>query len=135
MYDLPLKPFSLAEAQKIEQESWTTTQELLEAFDENEEAAVPMMPLAIPVVQSSQETTDDFRMMLGKFLPFAMAVLKKDSAMQRKEAECLGKMPEAIVDEINEKAVEFFGDILIEDSGDGLEVIDCYEDVLCGGTV
>lgn len=137
LYDLPKKEFSLSDAQKIEQESWETTHELLDAFEERETtvsfSSEPFV--ADSILNEKDETTEDFCSLLGEFLVFANAVLEKDQELQRKEAERLGKMPEAIVDEINEKAIEHFGDILIEDGEDGFDVIDCYRDILCGGTV
>ena len=39
-------------------------------------------------------------------------------------------MLDGVVDEINEIAVEIIGDVLIEESDDGFEILDCYRDLI-----
>ena len=48
--------------------------------------------------------------------------------MQKK---CL--MAEAVVDQINEVAVDIFGDILIEEAGDGFVLIEEYKSMFLQG--
>ena len=132
LYDLPKKQFSLADAKKIEQESWQTTNELIAAFEDEEVAeCVPLPQNDEPLVTEEVCVSEnDFCTALGEFLPFARAVADGDGIKQSSEAERLGKMPDWMVDEINRIAVEIMGDILIEDDGSGYVVIDDYRDMI-----
>lgn len=57
---------------------------------------------------------------------FLCAILEGDTARQIKIAAEHGKLVDAVADGINEKAVDLFGDILVEDAGDGYAVIEDY---------
>lgn len=134
LYDLPKKQFSLADAKKIERESWETTHELISAFEEvetSETVAITPLPAVEQIVDAKKtEAENDICSALGDLLSFVRAVADGDVAQQAMEASILGKMPDWIVDEINRIAVEVMGDILIEDNGEGYTVIDDYRDMI-----
>lgn len=129
LYDLPAKEFSLADAEKIEEESWKTTKNLVEAFEE-EGAETPSSPqnFIAPIEPIVEETGKDglFIPSLEKYMDFVIAVYKKDIATQRECARALGKLPDTVVDEINEISAELIGDIFIEDGERGYEIIEDY---------
>ncbi|MGM9684281.1 MAG: TerB N-terminal domain-containing protein [Eubacteriales bacterium] len=58
----------------------------------------------------------------GELTGYLLAVLNSDTATQAAECARLGCMPESAADRINERAIELFGDIIIEDC-DGSPVI------------
>ena len=41
-----------------------------------------------------------------------------------------GKLIDGIIDEINEIAVEIIGDVLIEETDGGFDIIDCYAEMI-----
>ncbi|MBO4322395.1 MAG: TerB N-terminal domain-containing protein [Clostridia bacterium] len=57
---------------------------------------------------------------------FVSALLKNDRKAAAAEAKRLGRPAEIIVEEINSSAYELFGDILIEETDGGLEIIPDY---------
>ena len=135
LYDLPKKQFSLADAKRIEQESWQTTNDLIAAFEEDtvfrmEEVEEKTKVTEEAPIVSTENAAGELCEALGKWLAFARAVLNNDVAMQRQEAERLGKMRDWIVDEINGIAADVIGDILIDGDGDEYTVIEDYRDML-----
>ena len=133
LYDLPKSTFSLSGAKKIEEESWETTRKLVEAFD-GEDAAEQN-----EIIEEKTEDGDapsvvngesELSAALGKLYPFALAVLKRDREAQKKEAARLCRMPDSIVDSINEISADIIGDMLIEDEGDGYSVVEDYREYL-----
>ncbi len=116
-YDLPRKAFSLSDAEEIERASWETTQQLIEAFEEENDvdATVASIPdpiadaLPLPVASGSQNTPIG----LGIYLPFFAAILRGDRAGALSFAKERAMMPELIVDEINAIAANAMGDIIL----------------------
>lgn len=119
LYDVPKKPLSLTDAARIESSSWDTTRELVTAFeDEPFDIELPTdNDTQCEVLNTENEATDN-----DSFLPYRATVMKlidgDSTAISRLAAE-LGKLPDAIVDTINEIAFDSFGDLLIEDDGMG----------------
>lgn len=139
LYDIPNAPLSLAHAAEIERLSWNTTERLIDAFSDGETENMPFNEPAFeapaPVLtEAKQDETDGVENVsehqLCPYIPFLKAVQNGDGEAQRSYANDIGKMPDAIVDEINEIAVDRFGDILLEDTGDGFAVIEDYTDLL-----
>ena len=138
LYDQPKKQLSLTDAKRIEKESWKTTESLVDAFGENE--AVDVSPQMTPVVceiappvseqMQESENDSDLRKTLGGLCGFVDAVKDGDATLQREIAVNTGKLPDALVDEINEIAVDVFGDILIEDRDGILCIIEDYLELL-----
>ncbi len=124
MYDLPQTPLSFAHAAEIEQASWSTTERLIEAFSEETETEQGSVPLPafsveVPATEEPFESRHTLSASLKPFVAFLRAVMEENTAAQMAAAEQMGKLPDAVADEINEIAAEQMGDILIEDHGDG----------------
>ncbi len=129
-YDLPKTTLSLDAAQRIEQESWETTERLIEAFEE-ENTAAPTEPLSVPTDHTEEMCAPEtgaapFAAAMHPYLTFLEAAMGEDPAAQRKAAEALCKMPEAIADAINTMAFDSLGDILLEEGARGYCVIPDY---------
>lgn len=141
LYDLPKKPFSPEHAAEIERASWDTTQKLVEAFAEEPESPkkteepelreTPEEPKPQPAKTPEEEPSENtFRCAAGAYADFLRAVAKADPIGQRRAADALGMMPEAVADAVNEIAADFFGDILLEEGESGWCVIEDYADLL-----
>lgn len=136
LYDIPAKPLDPQHAAEIERQSWDTARELIEAFETAEDLPEPSpapipapkadpVPTAAPVPEADPlPPTDD-----NPFAPyraFLLALLDGDNSAARAAAAAVGKLPDVMADEINELAVDRFGDILLEDTGDGWQIPDDY---------
>lgn len=159
LYDLPTAPLSLSNAAEIERASWETTEKLVEAFEEAAPAdgnAPQMMPQQNDPPKSSQEAslpkktalsnievplpsaepaapsvTDlESTAVLSRFSAFLHAAMAEDKALQRSEASALGRLPDAIADEINELAADAIGDVLLEECDGIYSVIQDYREMI-----
>jgi hypothetical protein len=134
LYDTPVRPLSLENAKNIEEASWSTTQELISAFEDEtppEELSVKKeIEKIVPAIQEEQIEDNDIKKALAEYLEFAIAVKTNDKIKISEISKRFGKMPEAIVDEINEIAVDVIGDIFIEDDGTNLVIVECYSDMI-----
>ena len=149
LYDLPRKEVSLTDAAAIEAQSWETTKILVEAFEEKEKEqmqealpqealpqgtaeSVPVAkpPVSDPVPDSTDHPAPATDSPLAPYAPFVKAALEGDSAALRAAAKALGKMPDALADEINALTADGeIGDIILEDDGMGsYAVIEDYRD-------
>ena len=128
---------SAEEAARIEQASWSTTQRLVDAFEDDEEATEQAISAAPAPVEISQEveplqaeaaaSTEDT--LDPELLAFLRLAYSGDAAAQKNYCRSIGRMPETLADAINEHAVELWGDILLEDGGDGtFTVIEDYQE-------
>lgn len=140
LYDLPKTPMDPVRAAEIEHASWDTTRRLLEAFDRAEpdgnsfatepeaaEQQPPEIPQGEPERAAAPPETDSG---FARYRQFLLAVRAGDGAAIRMAAQALGALPDAVADEVNELAVEQTGDILLEDPGDGWQVIADYGELL-----
>ncbi len=149
LYDLPRKAVSLEDAAAIEAHSWETTRILVEAFEEedtqpqpiaerapaSEPTPIPVMPVTppapVPVAEPVPDAADtETASPLALYAPFIKAALDGDPAALRAAAKALGKMPDALADEINAVTADGeIGDIILEDDGmGGYTVIEDYRD-------
>jgi hypothetical protein len=142
LYDLPRKAVSLEDAAAIEADSWETTRILVEAFEgeENQPHPVsesvpavetpaapalsvdpmPAAPVSAPARGADESTASAMDSPLAPYAPFIKAALDGDSAALRAAAKALGKMPDALADEINALTADGeIGDIILEDDGMG----------------
>ena len=133
LYDVKDDSFSLDIANEIELKSWEVTQKLVEAFeDKNEnEYDIPVVP---PVSTVSQERQDDspldkFYFRIGKYRNLFEMIKSEDYAGQLRFVKDNKIIFEAVVDEINDAAVELFDDILLEESEGGYKIIDDYKEI------
>jgi hypothetical protein len=150
-YDLPRKEISATRAAEIEAASWQTTQRLVEAFTPDTVKETPMDMLQAPL-QSAAPLTDavplvgnndniaenaniptnvsDFAAALGKYRAFVALAAARDRQGQRALARELGELPDAVADKINTVAVDFVGDIILEDLGGCFAVVEDYLEAL-----
>jgi hypothetical protein len=130
------------DAASIEAASWETTRILTEAFGGEEESvelpAEPPVsaPAKFPAEAESYPVGDEFQDALAAtltpFVPLIRAIAVGDRAAARSFAASVGKMPDALVDEINTAASDSdVGDILIEEDGmGGYTLVEDYRDGL-----
>ena len=143
LYDVPKAPLNLSHAAEIEQISWDTTQKLVDAFAEESPEKCDEMPVQkpeslpiateLPTVSAALEPEageDDVRRTLSPYRRFLQAALSENGAEQRLAAKELGKLVDAVAEEINELAADLTGDVLLEDADAGYRVIDDYRDWL-----
>jgi hypothetical protein len=160
LYDLPRKAVSMEDAAAIEADSWETTKILVEAFGVADGAAndVPLrgnevavdtandVPLrgndVAPAAQTEGNAEDAVNTEptttaergedrpLAPYASFIKAALDGNSAALRAAAKALGKMPDALADEINALTADGeIGDIVLEDDGmGGYTVIEDYRE-------
>ena len=135
LYDLPRKAVSLTDAAAIEAQSWETTKILVEAFGvddgaENDVALcgndVSLRDNDVRRANSANDAAPAAQMEetspLAPYAPFINAALDGDPSALRVAAKALGKMPDALADEINAITADGeIGDIILEDDGMG-----CY---------
>ncbi len=136
LYDIPKKPLSISDAAKIEAGSWETTKELISAFDADDWDDEEITPDSSPEIEqikpdvtvdptAADVESDPF----GKYRTLITSLLNGEQLAISDFAKRIGKLPDAVVDEINEIAYDAFGDLLIEDDGmGGYSVIEDYAD-------
>lgn len=137
LYDLPAAPLDLSHSAEIEQASWETTKKLIEAFEDTDAPAQPVFaeeglaPPAKPTATVEEVAPqNDLSSALAAYLPFIEAVAAEDASAQMQICRTMGKMVDAVADEINEIAAEVFGDVILEDCGDGYTIIEDYREQL-----
>ena len=119
LYDIPKKPLSLSNAAKIEEISWNTTNELVGAFEEENEVQVQSEKAVkleeAPVEFTEKRNNDAF----AQYRNIISATINGDKNAIKTFAKGQGKMADSVVEAINEIAYEVFGDLLVEDDGMG----------------
>ncbi len=126
LYDVPKKKLSLSDASKIESESWETTKELISAFEFEEEE------LYIQEPTKSMDVSDSGVRSLGNetfgiYTSLLSSMVKENIHALENFALEKGMMCDALVDQINEIAFDFLGDILIEERNGEYEIIEDYK--------
>lgn len=139
-YNIPDTPFSLEKAMNIETASWQTTEILTAAFEKDidvseEDRSDELFAPEATDTQSSEtvaenDTGDDLSALPETLLKFIGLCLDGNIRGQKEYAKSLGKMPDAMADEINERALDIIGDILLESEDGGYSVISDYADLL-----
>lgn len=133
LYDAPKTDVSLQHAEEIEQYSWQTTQELVEAFEEAEDVFSPKLPpLSSPGQSISVDSTssNELSLALSDHAVLLKAIDRNDTQAQREIARHRGVLPDALVEEINLIASDILGDILIdEDNGKFFVLSDYREEI------
>lgn len=152
LYDVPKVAISPERALEIERESWDTTKKLTEAFSDSDsftdigtdksahidmnDSTTERTPKLVDVEESIPEhvapPSDEqgvyagLREKLGNISEFVALCRVPSLLQQRKFASTHGTTVEELADKINEVAVEIFGDIILEDSGQGYAIIEDY---------
>ena len=90
-------------------------------------------PIAMPmaVEQSEMPEAEGSAHFLTPYSDFLRAALSEDADGQKKAAAILGKLTDAVAEEVNELVADDMGDVLREDGDEGYRVIDDYRDWLC----
>ena len=139
LYDAPAAPLSLEHAAMIEQTSWETTEKLIEAFDElspigeiqpEPELSVPA-PAAIEATSDAVATEENADLpslaaALGEYMELLRLIDGGDASAVLKYVTTRGEMVEFVIDKINEISVETFGDVILEEGGEGYVIIPEY---------
>jgi hypothetical protein len=120
LYDLPKTELSADHAAQIEQESWSMTKQLVEAFEQEQEPQAPVVPVAIVKETEIAPTSDtDLCVALREYAPFLRSIADNESHSQQAFARARGCLPDALIEEINAIAANVMGDILIDSENDG----------------
>ncbi|MBR2445583.1 MAG: TerB N-terminal domain-containing protein [Clostridia bacterium] len=136
LYDLPATPLDLSHSAEIERQSWETTRKLIEAFEDADSDVQPA-PVGVnhdspaqpaPVVADAPQGDNALADALADYLPFIAAAAEGNAAAQNAAAREMGKMIDAVADEINEIAAEIFGDVILEDGEGGYAIIEDYRE-------
>jgi hypothetical protein len=151
LYDVPKVAISTERALEIEQESWDTTKKLTEAFSDSE----PLTdvgteePAHIDMISPTKEESiapenNEFvsepysppsdeqgvyaglREKLGDISEFVALCRTPSLLKQRAFASLHSTTVDELADKINETAVDIFGDIILEDCGNGYTIIEDY---------
>ncbi len=112
-------------AKQIEQESWQTTEKLIEAFEDEESAAPAVMPSA-PEQASVQEPAvtgedRDLRKALqdASLLDYLNTLKQGNYAAFRAMCTKNNLLPDSVMEQINQISLELLGDVILENSDDG----------------
>lgn len=127
LYDLPKTELSISGAAEIERLSWETTERLIEAFEEDglpepTEQPIPA-PAPLPTESDGEADVLESSAAWEKYLPFLRAAIEGDRAGELSAANALGLSLEVAADEINTRAADLLGDILLEENDDGVFVV------------
>ena len=129
LYDLPVRKLDVSNAARIESESWETTRELVEAFDE---ADMQTEPIVEEITDIHAIPNEEITLLgaLGKYASAVKALADRDAAGLELLSHELGKPMEALVDAINEIAVDVIGDIIIDGADGDFVFIEDYREMI-----
>lgn len=132
-YEAPGGDFSPASAYQIERDAWDVTDRLTSAFIEEP----PISPIPDPPLSPKAEdapppvTVTEDKGSTPDYLRVAAALLlSADRAGFVALADQHALLPDTLAEQINDACYETVGDIVIEDTGDGYTVIECYREDL-----
>lgn len=131
LYEVKDTAFSLEKAIEIERSSWNTTAKLVEELEDNVSSETKYdVVLPNPVASEKKITPRSaFEKAISQYAEFFDYVLGGKHYEQIQYCRMNGFLPDAVVDEINEMAVEHLGDILIEENDGGYIVIEDYRSI------
>lgn len=124
LYDAPTAIVSPEHAKQIEQESWDITRQLVEAFEDD--CAVTLVVEAPLEQQESLVMESHLSEALEPYADLLRAVDQGDFMRQQSVCRSMGKMIDAMAEEINTLAADVLGDILLEENGNGYVLIEEY---------
>ncbi len=132
LYEAPKKEFSLADAKRIEDESWQTTKILIEAFDGDKEEEKNEIELVEKgkATDVGQEETSELASALGELCEYVRALLLCDNEKKKNALLTLRRSEAVIVDKVNETAADVMGDVIIDGDEGGYFIIEDYEENL-----
>ena len=136
LYEISKVPLSLSAAERIERESWSTTEKLVSAFEAESEISETVQEKPRELISEPSEFYENGE---GSELSVrlkrewkAICALSGNPRAIHELAATLGSMPEALADHINEIAFDIYGDALIEECDCGYSVIEDYRDYVEG---
>ena len=127
LYDAPREKLSFEGADEIERLSWETTMRLCDTDDlpdsENiqEEVKATEHIEPIPEPKVAKEERNDYGLTESEIRYIAALCESSDNGTR-------GMDEEAMVERINEAFSDGFGDVIIEDTGDGFAIIEDYKE-------
>ena len=136
LYDLPKTELDLSHSAEIEQASWETTKKLIEAFEDTDFVGTGVpdgpRPESPAIFDTSERANPDSPLQdaLAAYLPFIAAAAAGDARAQREICRGMNKMIDAVADEINDIAVETFGDVILEETDGAYAIIEDYREQL-----
>ena len=124
LYDAEDRTISFSGADEIERASWENARILVTEEDAREEP--PAQPAPEPLPTTPENGEDAF--LSGEQLAILAGLLSGDRAAVLAAAERAGTSVDGMVETINERASEVFGDVVIESTDDGYAVIGDYSE-------
>lgn len=128
MYDAPREKLSFEGADEIERLSWDTTlrlcdtEEYMDApYDNSDSYAMEDVPVTDITANASDNRSDNYGLTESE-IRYIAAMCESSVCAE------YGIDDEAIVDRINEAFRDGFGDVIIENTGDGFAIIEDYKE-------
>ena len=136
LYDTKNEEFSISAAKEIEALSWNITEKLVDAFEDTSDDKLPVQEeviqnsvhLSAPTLDknNSQTPVETFYIQISQYEKLFELIKQENYSEQLSYVKTNNLIFEAVIDEINEIAVEIFDDILLEESDKGYKIIDDY---------
>ncbi len=131
LYEPETREFSLENALKIEESSWSTTEVLTAAFIDEVPEPIEETPVESTPVASLTDSEDEFEILIKSLdteAREAMTLLINENENGISEAaKKLGILADALADKINEAAYDTIGDTVIEPTERGYRIINDYK--------
>ena len=129
LYDAPQEKISFEGADEIERLSWDTTKRLCDTDEYSNDATdsgdIAPVIAAVPITNVASDATDEEKETYG-LTESDIAYIR---ALSARTEIGIGQMEEqALVERINEAFSDNFGDVIIEDTGDGFDIIEDYKE-------
>ena len=124
LYDAEDRTISFSGADEIERASWENAKRLVTEEEAPEE--IPAQPVPEPAPDLTETGEDGF--LTEEQIAFLAGLLARDRAAVLSAAERAGTSVDGMVETINERASEIFGDVVIESTEDGYAVIGDYSE-------
>ena len=126
LYDAPSEKLSFEGADEIERLSWDTTMRLCDTDEYTPDEDSDDIPAPV-----SQQTADDNKVSDSTKNTYGLTeseIAYIAALCESSECGTRGINDEAIVERINEAFSDGFGDVIIEDTGDGFAIIEDYKE-------
>jgi hypothetical protein len=144
LYDGTSEAFNLEKALEIEKNSWEVTEQLVDAFEENDQNDELSDGFVLQDKKGSDENeciteekaetesmgvVSEFLAQIDAYRPFFDAAVSRDTRLEKEFCKQKGMFPEHIADIINEKAADILGDIVLLETDDGYVLIEDYREM------
>ncbi len=136
-YDLPVSAPSPTRAAEIEARSWQTTKRLVEAFEQEAQIDTNIPPDGADISQEESpapahaQDVSSTAEALGVLCEFLQLVARGEGgSAQRRLADEIGMLLDAVADKINTVTGDILGDIVLEQGDDGYILVEDYREWL-----